>query len=188
MKMGKRGGDATAVFNKIYDSTTQAALAYISAKCGNMEDVGDILQETYMEVYSTLCEKGSDFIDNDEAFVINIAKRKIYKHYNNLEKSKADLSLTVLTNDNGEVNLDLQPDDMDIEDSICTNELVEEIHKYLKKKSQEIQRIFFLRFSLDLSISEIAELMELNDSYIKNKLYRTIGEIRQFYKEKGDNI
>lgn len=186
--MGISGGDATAVFNKIYDSTTQAALAFITAKCGNMEDVSDILQETYMEVYSTLCNKGSDFIDNDEAFVINIAKRKIYKHYTNIQRAKEDLSLSVITNDNGEINLDLQPDEMDIEDSLCTNELVEEIWKIINKKPQDIQRIFFLRFSLDLSIKEISELMEIKESQIKNKLYRTINEIRQLYKEKGDSI
>lgn len=186
--MGKSGGDATSVFNKIYDNTTQAALAYITAKCGNMDDVGDILQETYMELYSMLCEKGTDFIENDEAFVINIAKKKIYKHYNSIQRSKADLSLSVLTNDNGEVNLDLQPDEMDIEDSLCTNELVEEIHAILKKKSQEIQKIFFLRFTLELSISDISELMGKKESHIKNKLYRTISEIRQLYNEKGDSI
>lgn len=186
--MGRRGVDVTSVFNEIYDSTTPAALRYISAKCGNMEDVSDILQETYMEVYSTLLEKGKDFIENDEAFVINIAKQKIFKHYNKIQNFPEEMSLSVFENDNGEVNLDLQPDEFDIEDSLCTKELVGEIQEFLKSKSDSIQKIFFLRFSLDLSIDEIAELMDESQSGIKNKLYRTIKELRKIYQGKGGAV
>lgn len=186
--MGKVDDNVTSYFNKIYDSTSQKALAFITAKCGNNEDIGDILQETYMELYSVLLEKGCDFIDNDEAFVINIAKRKIYKHYSSLEKKKDDLSLSVFTNDNGEVNLDITPDEFDIEESVCTSELIEEISNTIKTKSKEIQKIFYLRFSLDLPINEIAELMETSESNIKNKLYRTIKELRKIYAGKGEVI
>jgi DNA-directed RNA polymerase specialized sigma24 family protein len=77
---------------------------------------------------------------------------------------------------------------MDIADSICTNELIEEVHNFLSEKPKDIQQIFFMRFSLELSISEIAKLLDSKESGIKNKLYRTINEIRQFYREKGDNI
>lgn len=187
MKMGKRVKDAAAVFNKIYDSTTTAALRFITSKCGSIDDVGDILQETYMEVYSVLCSKGTGFIENEEAFVINIAKKKVYKHYSRQNPNSA-IPISVLTNENGEINLDLQPDEMDIDDSICTNELIEEVHNFLSEKPKDIQQIFFMRFSLELSISEIAKLLDSKESGIKNKLYRTINEIRQFYREKGDNI
>lgn len=186
--MGKRGTDITSVFNEIYDSTTPSALKYISAKCGNMEDVSDILQETYMEVYSTLLEKGKDFIENDEAFVINIAKQKIFKHYKNIQNIPDEMSLSIFENDNGEVNLDLKPDEFNVEDNLCTKELVNEIQDYLKTKSVDIQKIFFLRFSLDLSIDEIAELTDENKSNIKNKLYRTIKELRKLYQGKGDSV
>lgn len=186
--MGKRGKDVTSVFNEIYDATTTAALKYISSKCGDMEDISDILQDTYMEVYSTILEKGTDFIKNDEAFVINIAKKKIFKHYNKIQSINAEILLSAFEGDNGEITLDLQPDEFDIEDSVCTNELVEEIQDYVKTKPIDIQKIFFLRFSLDLSINEIASLMDEKESNVKNKLYRTIREIREIYREKGEVI
>ena len=186
--MSNSGSNVTSVFNKIYDSTNKKILAFIAAKCGNIDDMNDILQETYMELYSTLLEKGADFIENDEAFVTNIAKHKIYKHYTVLQRMKSDLSLSVFTNENGEITLDLQSEDMDIEDSICTNELVDEIEEIIAGKSQEIRKIFFLRFSLDLTIGDIAKLMKVKESYIKNKLYRTISEIREIYKTKGGEV
>ena len=96
--------------------------------------------------------------------------------------------MSFLTNDNGEITLDLQPEETYVEDSICTNELVNEIEDIIAGKSQEIRKIFFLRFSLELSITDIANLMRVKESYIKNKLYRTIQEIREIYKARGEVI
>lgn len=186
--MGNSDSNVTSVFDRIYNSTNKKVLAFIVAKCGNMEDVNDILQETYMELYTTLLNKGENYIENDNAFIINIAKSKIYKHYTVLQRVKADLPLSFLTNDNGEITLDLQSEEAYLEDSICTNELVNEIEDIIAGKPQEIRKIFFLRFSLELSITDIANLMRVKESYIKNKLYRTIQEIREIYKARGEVI
>lgn len=185
MSMGEN--NVTSRFNSIYDATNKQALSFITAKCGNIDDVSDILQETYMELYKVLSEKGSEYIENEEAFVIQIAKKKVYKHYTVTQKMKSDLSLTVVSGGEEFDLLETEPDDIDIEDEICTNELVEEIWQHISKKSQEIRKIFYMRFSLDLSIREIAQLMSISESTVKNKLYRTIGEIRDFYG-KGDAV
>jgi RNA polymerase sigma-70 factor (ECF subfamily) len=178
--------NVTSRFNRIYDATNKQALSYITAKCGNIDDINDILQETYMEVFKTLDKHGAEYIENDEAFVIQIAKQKVYKHYTVLQKAKANLSLTVVSGDEDETLMDL-PDDMDLEESVCNSELAAQIESYIKKKPQEIRKIFFMRFSLDMSIKEIARLMSSSESNIKNKLYRTINEIRDFYG-KGEAI
>jgi RNA polymerase sigma-70 factor (ECF subfamily) len=159
-------------------------LSFIAAKCSNIEDMNDILQETYMELYKTLSEKGPDYIENGEAFVINIAKAKIYQHYNIFQRARANLSLSE-ADDSDEKDILENADEMDLEDSVCTDALVEEIEAYIAKKNQTIRKIFFLRFSLDMKISEIAQLMSLSQNQVKNKLYRTINEIRAFYQEKG---
>jgi RNA polymerase sigma-70 factor (ECF subfamily) len=171
----------TARFNEIYDSTNKKALAFIAAKCGNMEDVNDILQETYMELYDTILKKGVDYIENDEAFVIQIAKRKVQKHYSFTQRMKAQLSLSVVTA--AEEMEMIEYDDMDLEESVCTSELAAEIEGLLAKKPLDVRKIFFLRFSLELTLAEIAELIGMSESQVKNKLYRTINEIRTYYRE-----
>ena len=80
-------------FNKIYDSTNKKVLALITAKCCNTEDINDIFQETYIELYSTICNKGTDYIKNPEAFLSHIVKQKIYKHYSMAERFKMQISL-----------------------------------------------------------------------------------------------
>lgn len=177
-----------ARFNEIYDATNQKTLAFIAAKCGNISDMQDILQETYMELYSVLSGKSADYIENDEAFVINIAKQKIYKHYTLVQRFKSDLSLSVVVNEEETNIFETDIAEMTLEDEICNNQLVDEIERYIAKKPQDIRRIFFLRFSLDRSIEEIAALMSMKPSSVKNKLYRTINEIRSFYSQRGEAI
>lgn len=186
MSMGENS--VVSRFNEIYDATNQKTLAFIAAKCGNISDMQDILQETYMELYSVLSSKGADYIESDEAFVINIAKQKIYKHYTIAQRFKSDLSLSVVVNEEETNIFEADFEEMTLEDEICNNQLVDEIEKYIAKKPQEIRRIFFLRFSLDRSIEEIAALMSMKPSSVKNKLYRTINEIRALYPKRGEAI
>ncbi|MCH5299526.1 MAG: RNA polymerase sigma factor [Ruminococcus sp.] len=186
--MSKVENNVVDRFNEIYDATNQKALAFIAAKCGNMSDMQDILQETYMELYSVLSSKGVDYIENDEAFVINIAKQKIYKHYTIAQRFKSDLSLSVVINEEETNIFETELEELTLEDEICNSQLVDEIERYIAKKPQDIRRIFFLRFSLDRSIEEIATLMSLKPSSVKNKLYRTINEIRSYYSQRGEAI
>ncbi|MGM9979380.1 MAG: hypothetical protein ACI33J_11320 [Clostridium sp.] len=65
-------------FDNIYDKTYKKLLLYILKRCSNIEDVSDIIQETYAEVYLTINKKGIDYIKNYDSFVIKIAKTKIF--------------------------------------------------------------------------------------------------------------
>jgi DNA-directed RNA polymerase specialized sigma24 family protein len=47
----------------------------------------------------------------------------------------------------------------------------------------EIRKIFYLYYYMNLSIAEIAEALSTKESTIKNKLYRTINEFRNRYRE-----
>lgn len=180
--------EVTSFFNEIYNTTNKRTLSYITAKCSNLSDINDILQETYMEVYAIIVKKGIDYIKNGEAFVIKIAKNKIYQQYSLLERIKSEIPLSVLKIDEDEETdiYDLNSDDFSIEDSICTNELVEEVKQIISSKPVEVQKIFFLKYSQDLSIVEIAQLLSVSQSYVKNKLYRTLTEIRKIYSKEGE--
>jgi RNA polymerase sigma-70 factor (ECF subfamily) len=62
-------------------------------------------------------------------------------------------------------------------------ETVEYIWKFLQSKPVEIRKIFYLYYYMNLSIAEIAEALSTKESTIKNKLYRTINEFRNRYRE-----
>lgn len=58
------------------------------------------------------------------------------------------------------------------------------IWNYLKNKSITTAKIFYLYYIDTLTIKEISSLLNLNESTIKNHLYRTKKEIINVYKEK----
>ena len=73
-------------FNELYASTNQKVLAYIIVKCGKTEDVADIFQETYTEVVKIIRKHGISYFKQPDALVMQIAKRKIFRHYKLKEK------------------------------------------------------------------------------------------------------
>lgn len=62
-------------FDKLYDETYKDISRYVVCNCFNIDDVKDILQNIYMEVYKKI-----DIIE-DKKYIIGIAKNKIYKYY-----------------------------------------------------------------------------------------------------------
>ncbi len=174
-------------FNNIYDKTYKKLLLYVLKRCSNIEDVSDILQEIYAEVYLTINKKGIDYIKNYDAFVIKIAKTKIFKHYKFIEKIKNFIPIFSLNNKDDKITFfDLKIEDYSIEDDIINNTLVEEISNYIKRKPIDIQRIFYLYYYFEMTISEISKQLSIKESTVKSKLYRTLKDIRRLYKGSGD--
>ena len=75
------GQEIALLFNRIYNETNRSVLAYITAKCSSVSDIGDIFQETYLELYRLLLKRGDGYIQNPQALVIRLAKQKVYRHY-----------------------------------------------------------------------------------------------------------
>lgn len=174
-----------SLFNDIYDATNRKVLGFIAAKCSNTSDISDIFQDTYMELYAVMVKRGLDYIINSEAFVMKIAKQKVYRHYSLLDRLKFAVPLSVADDNGNEINIaDLEANYFSFDISMLNSALIAEIRRAISAKPQIVQKIFFMRYSLDLTIPEIAELLSVGESYVKNKLYRTINELRKLYVRK----
>lgn len=46
-------------FETIYEETYNRTLKYIVCKCSNIEDVNDLIQDTYTELYSMLKKRNN---------------------------------------------------------------------------------------------------------------------------------
>ena len=74
-------------FKKIYDETYNNILRYIIIKTSNINEVNDIIQETYLELWNILKRRVLRE-ENLNSFMIGIANNKIKKHYTFLKKLK----------------------------------------------------------------------------------------------------
>lgn len=175
-------------FNKIYDDTYQACLIYVTCKCRNTQDIPDILQETYLSFYRILAEKGADYIQNPEAYIIRIAKSKIAKRYRLQDKLQRIIPLFGRTEEDEEFNqadVNVNSFDNPLESEIVYQEALDQIWRFLKNKPQGVQKVFLLYYYADMTIADIAQVLNLNESTVKNRIYRTTREIRNKFGQDG---
>ena len=181
-----RGSDIASRFNEIYDSTNKSVLAFIASRCANTSDINDIFQDTYMELYQILNKHGADYIADGKAYVFRIAKRKLARYYSLLKRLQMFIPVLIKTTDNEEIELsDTEIDSILMEDCVVNQIMLENAYKYIEQKPADTRKIFYLFYNAGLSISEIAEELSLSESSVKNKLYRTIKELRNLLKEGG---
>lgn len=165
-------------FEFLYNNTYNSILKYTICHCRNLEDVNDIIQDIYTDLYQTIINKKIIELENVESYIIGIAKNKIKRHYGIL-KIKYQIQTE---NENLE---QFNDNEIDIENSLITKDNVLQVWNYLKSKSDITARIFYLYYVMEISIKAIADSMQMTESNVKNHLYRTQKELKEKF-EKGD--
>lgn len=179
--------DVTTFFNEVYDDTYKKVLRYVISKCDNISDVSDIVQDVYIEFYTVLTKKGAEYIKNTDAFIMQIAKSKIYHHYSLLKKIRNYVPLFIKTENGQEISpVDFEISNDTVEEEIVNRALIENITAYISEKPDDIQKIFYLYYKIDLTILQIAAELSISQSNVKNKLFRTVKEIRELYRRGGE--
>lgn len=166
------------VFDKLYNDTYNDILKYVVIRCSNINDVSDIMQNIYIEVY----KKISNDIDVNKSYIIGIAKNKLKDYYRFNYKEKI-VSLFKSKEDTSVNNIKA---DIDLEKALIVKYDVELVWDYLKKKKVIISKVFYLYFQMGLTIKEIAKELEITESNVKHYLYRTLKELNDYLK-RGDN-
>lgn len=163
-------------FEKIYKNTYNKILKFLICKCSNLDDVNDIIQEIYIELYKILKQERK--IDNYQLFLTGIAKNKIKKHYS--LKNKAKIVSIFQKKDEEESIIDIDSQ-IDLEVEFITKDNIEQIWKYIKIQNMKTAKIFYLYFVLDMSFREISEELQMNESTIKSTLYRMLKKVKESF-------
>ena len=158
-------------FNEIYNKTYNLVVKYVVCKCNNIDDVNDIIQDIYIALYKQLQKNNN--IENINQYVIGIAKNKINRYYGLSYKIKNLFTKTEINN---------LKNNTDIEKNIIDKDKLEKIWRYLKNKNIIIFKIFYLYYIDSLTIKEISNHLNINESTVKNYLYRTLKELKNIYK------
>lgn len=135
-----------------------------------------------------LLNKGYEHLQNPQAFVMHIAKKKLAKYYGFKSRFISCMSLFSFNNeddeefeapisDNGELSL---------EDKCEAKQLYFQLCQHLKSKDPATQKIFLLYYSLDMPLKQIAAELKISEGTVKNKLYRAVNELKTIYGKDGD--
>lgn len=167
-------------FEEIYSRTYQSVLKYVVCKCQSFEDVNEIVQDSYLELYKILKQKHFILIRNETAYMIGIAKNILKKYYRNKYKDNSKL---LYFSAESEIEL---VSNLNLETDIINQENVSQIWDYLNDKDVLIAKIFYLYYALGLKISEIAQEFSINESTVKNYIYRTLKELKENFGREED--
>lgn len=161
-------------FSQIYNETYNKTLTYVLTKCGRNDVVEDILQEVYIELLKVLEQKKVHYIKSPEAFVLQLAKCKVYRYYNEREQQKVcDYMEELEESAVFDANRNVTWEDVLI-DQLTANEVME----YLAEKDELTKEIFYQHFFENKTIKEIAEVQGVKEFTVKNRLYRTLKELK----------
>jgi len=176
-------------FEEIYNSTSKKVLAFIISKCGRTADIDDIFQDTYLELHQVLCKRGAEYIQDETAFMLQIARRKVSKYYSLYQRLRMFVSAISTNEDGEEVDLtELEADSFLTEDFAVNQIMAEVVQQFLQQKPEEVKKIFYLFYDIGLTIPEIANELSIKESGVKNKLYRTIKELRKLLNKGEQTI
>ena len=164
------------LFEKIYNDTYNSLLKYVICKCSNVNDINDIIQDTYLEFYNKLTKENS--VEDYNKYLFGICKNIIKKHYRIKYKLK---EFEISFNENK--NIENISDNFNLELSLLKKEQLDSIFNYLKKKKVLVFKVFYLFYHDELSIKDISKELNISLSKTKNILYRTLKEIKEMLKK-----
>jgi RNA polymerase sigma-70 factor (ECF subfamily) len=167
-------------FEKIYNETYDDVLNFIIFKCNNLDDANDIIQETYLELFKMMNKQE---IHSIKPFIIGIAKNKLKKYYGFKKNIR---NLFVSKNMDDKAMVETLGDNFNLETQVFEKISTEEIWTYLRKKNIKTAKIFYLHYAEDVTLKEIANTLNLNESTVKNHLYRTLKELNTLFGKDCD--
>lgn len=170
------------LFDGIYERNKGAALRYITSKCMNISDIDDIYQDTFLNVYRAVCKMTAP-IENEEAFVIALAKKSLSRYYGLLGKLKAQVSSGLSRFPDRKSNV--RPEEsVDVEMLVADRALCDDIFDTVSTMPADVQRIVYMYYVLNMPLSEVAKALGMREDTVKNRLYRSLERIRRIYKRR----
>lgn len=161
-------------FNSVYDEYFDEIRRFTAVRCSDPDQLSDLLQEIWLEYYRSVAKKGVDYAKEPIALLYKIARRRTARYFSLKKK------LMKLVPVNEEDDKILLPDIYtDAEEKALSSVEAERIWEILSSYPSEIRKIFYLYFYEDMSLPEISRATGLRLSSVKNKLYRTLKELKE---------
>jgi RNA polymerase sigma-70 factor (ECF subfamily) len=155
-------------FRTFYDAYFNHLSAYIFKLCKSETATEEIVQDIFLKIWVNRASLAH--MDTPEAYVFSMARNKTLDYLRRLSKE---------TNLINVLQEHLSSSRNDVEDKLNAEELRLLIEEALEQLSTQKRKIFQLSRNEGLSHDEIAEVMHLSKSTVKNHLSETLQHVRE---------
>jgi len=157
-------------FSKIYDNCINKIYRFIFLKVNSEAITQDLCSETFLRGWEAF--KGNQKIENPQAFLYRIARNLVIDYYR--EKGRTQVVSTEYT-----PIIDPNPG---LEERVALNSDLEQIKGALVNLKEDYQNVIIWRYLDDLSIPEVAKLMEKSEQTTRVTLHRALKALKNEIK------
>lgn len=168
-----KDGDKTA-FEQLVVENQRGVYSLALRYTGNREDALDISQEAFFRAY-----KGLPFFQGDSAFSTWLYRLTINVSIDFLRRNKKKNTTPFSALGETDQVIDIPDTKSSPEKSAEAGELKEALSGALQTLSDEHRAIFILRAMHELSYTEIADILDLEEGTVKSRLSRARDKLRK---------
>lgn len=151
---------------------------YIYNLVGEKQTTEDLTQETFIKMVNNIEKYKNINSAKFSTWLFTIAKNTVNDHYRKT-KSKTTVPL--------EENMEILTEMDSVEDQIAKREALKEIGQAIESLPNEEKSAIYLRYYMNLSYKEIAQVLSSSQDRVKWKLHDGLQKIRKIVKKKEVN-
>lgn len=160
-------------FIKIYDLYTDQIYRFVFFKIGNKEEAEDLASAVFLKTWSYIQEGNLINYKTLRSLIYKIARNLIIDHYRKVSRQD------YVTIDNPDNKIELVDEKQDInKQAELTSDFVS-IEAKLTQLKDEYREVIVLRFINELSISEIADILDKSKSNVRVLVFRALKSLRE---------
>ena len=161
-----------ALLEQTLQETTKNIYKYLIKIGANPRDAEDIVQES---VYKFILYIDSIDSNKTSSWLFRVA---INLYYDLCRKQKRQISISF-------ENMNFADNSLLPDDFVQQNEMRDEINQVLNQLKPLYKQILLLKYELELSYKEIAEMLDLNLGTLKTYLYRARETFKEIYRREA---
>jgi RNA polymerase sigma-70 factor (ECF subfamily) len=163
-------------FEEIYNKYFKITFRFVYSRISNFQDTEDIVSETFSAVWNTV--ENIDLNSNVKAFVLKIASYKLTDFLR--KKYKIEANFAEIDFEEKEEFLEILNNDQESElKDQKTKKLKNLLHSLVEELNERDRELVKLKYEDNLTISEIAQKMNISEGNVKvinNRLIKKLKE------------
>lgn len=170
------------LFGKLIEPYYQDIYYYICVRMKGKDEAEDVLQEAMMAAWYNI-EKLRDH-RCAKTWLYKIAENKVNAYYQKQNYMKNSLYATDYV-DMAEME-HIADSEQEVIDYILSNEAKEFMERALNKLSEKCRKVIILRIFNGFKFREISEILNINESTVKQQFFRGVRKLRVIYEKMAE--
>ncbi|OGF28967.1 hypothetical protein A2477_04140 [Candidatus Falkowbacteria bacterium RIFOXYC2_FULL_47_12] len=156
-------------FSTLYDAYAERLYRFIYFKVTNRQEAEDLSSQTFLKIWQYALEGKLKTKESFQAFIYKVARNTVIDYYRATRKKKRDVALETA----GAI-----ADEHSTEDDIDRKLAISRVEEKLRSLKSEYQEVLILHYLNELSIHEIASIVDKKRGAVRVLLHRALKALK----------